>query len=147
MTRSVVVEGVRVCWHLTDPNSWLLHNVFRGRGWTRTVTSLTQEFGPGFITEYQVSNGQPDKEALWERVRLEDAPDAPSRMGSFYLFESEAEADAAKLIWFPGCPKVKLQALTFPPPVTTLHRADSKWLDRPQAEWEDAAGQVPGAVQ
>jgi hypothetical protein len=135
------VEEVRMCWHLTDPDSWLFHNVFLGKGWTRTVTAIAQEFGPGFATQYQISNSEPDKEDLWERIRLQVAPDAPSRMGSFYLFESEQDADVAMSKWFSGHHKIRLQVLTFPPSITTVHRADSKWLNHPRPEWENAARQ------
>ena len=55
------IDGVQVCWHLTDRGSWLLHNVFLGKGWTRTVMSIAEEFGTGFATQYQLLNRQPKK--------------------------------------------------------------------------------------
>jgi hypothetical protein len=141
VTDSCGVGQVQVFWHLTDPKSWLLHNVFLGKGWTDTASAQAQHFGLGFVTQYQVFNSEPDKEKVWERVRLEETPQSPSRMGSTYLFASEADADARKELWFATQKKIKLEVLAFPLSLTTLHRADAKWLNRPQAEWETAARQ------
>ena len=128
-------------WHLADPGSLVFNNAFVGKGWTTTASFAAEVAGAGFVAAYQVYNKQPEKEAIWERVRLEEAPQAPSRMGSTYLFASEADAKQAKELWFATQPKIKLQVLAFPFSLTALHRANSKWLNRPQAEWESAARQ------
>jgi len=131
-----------MCWHLTDPGSLIFNNAFFfGRGWITTASFLVERAGADFVTGYQMFNRQPEKEALWERIRVEEAPNAPSRMGSMYLFESEADADEAMTSWFATQTRIKLQVLALSPPVTTLFRADSNWLNHSKGEWEEAACQ------
>jgi len=135
------VGQVQVCWHLANPDSLIFNNAFFGKGWVTTASFLAEYVGAGVVSDYQVFNRQPAKEAVWERIRREEAPNSPSRMGSTYLFETEADADTAIASWFAALRKIKLEALAFSPTVVTLFRADSSWLNRPQVEWEDAARQ------
>jgi hypothetical protein len=139
VTLEINSVDVRICWHLADSNSLLFHNAFLGKGWAPTASSLVQQFGSGFTTPYQVRNVEQEKEAVWERVRLQEASQAPSRLGSLYLFETESSADAAQTSWFIGQRKIKVKVFAFPPPIAKLHRADSTWLNEPQPQWENAA--------
>ena len=139
MNRLQSAPTVRLCWHLADRNSFIFNNAFFGKGWTSTASFVANHFGTDIVSLYQVLNRQPEKEALWERIRIEENPQAPSRMGSTYLFESEADCDKPQASWSAFRQKIKLEVLIFPPLVAILFRAHSRWLDQPQANWEDAA--------
>ena len=132
-----LISGV-LGWHWTQPSSFLLHNVFLGKGHTPSA-SLMAAAHSGFVSNYQVLNRQPDKEALWERVRAEIAPALPSRLGAFFMFEDLETAERGRQRWFSTASLIAVRAVALAPRSATLHRGDTAWLDLPETEWREAA--------
>lgn len=125
-------------WHLTAPNSFMLHNAYLGEGLTHSI-SITRivENNNDFVSPYSFARGGSDKEVLWERTRQAIDQRLPTRDGAFFLFETEADADKALSLWFAQEPRIKLKARL--PTMTIPFSADSKWLDGEQKDWQEQA--------
>jgi hypothetical protein len=119
--------------HATDATfSILLHNVAIGKGFTYSIDILAGQ-ALDATTLYNALNPNPDKERVWEAVRLELGKDTlPSRMNGFFAFRSQAEAELAISRW--GMLNKTLVEVV-PQPGAKCFCADSAYLDCLEPDW------------
>lgn len=125
-----------VFYHLAD--EILLWNVRLHEGLCPSVSVLNEaEAEHGFVTMYGAFRGQSAKERLWESIREADFPEVPTRQNGFFLFESGQAVQTAREEWFPHDPRpvVEVRIVTG----SVVHRADARWLDAVQADWNEAS--------
>lgn len=126
-------------YHLTDAHdSLVMHNARLGHGVLSSVSLLAQV--PGWekmTTPYAVRNADPAKEAAWEQERTRIDPCLPSRLKSFYCFETEADAERARYQWFEGVPR-KLLKLRIVAGSIMAH-VDTNWLNCSTDQWAQNA--------
>ena len=125
-------------WHLTTKGfNPLLHNVRLGKGWTASIDHSAQQT-PGMTTLYAYQNEQPEKEAVWEQVRIEIDPVLlPPRLNGFFAFLSADDAQRAQAKW--GLDNRYLVEV-YAGPGAKVHLADSELLVSKQEEWATNAG-------
>ena len=130
-----------VGWHLVGPPGILLHNARLTKGYTLSSNALAAISGnDAFVSLYQVLHHDKQKEVLWEQIRKDHFPTAPSRMGAFFMFETkEAAEHHAASGWFKAENRQLVEAWAVNPAMTKTHKADAAWLERPQNDWPDAA--------
>lgn len=88
-------------------------------------------------TGYFLHNMHSPKEQLWEAIREREFPILPSRMKAFFLFDDLDTVCRAKQLWFPEESRIVLEAHVLES--TKLHKADARWLDASEYEWEKSA--------
>lgn len=91
----------------------------------------------GVSTPYSFFNMYDPKEGLWETVRQREFSTLPSRMKALFLFDDPDAVSKAQQLWFPNESRIVLEARVVKP--TMLHRADARWLDSHESEWETSA--------
>ena len=125
-------------YHLTSANDCLLWNVRLCRGLCMSASMLadTEELRD-VVTPYYVANTQSKKECLWEEIRQSEFPHLPSRQKSLFLVDTLEAAHIVQKRWFPNESRHILAARVISS--ATLHKADTKWLDTPESEWESSA--------
>lgn len=130
-----------IYYHLPTPDTFgqiFLWNVWIGEGLCASVSAIAAL--PGLehtVTGYFLHNMHNQKERLWETIREFEYPILPSRMKAFFLFDDPDAVSKAQQLWFPNESRIVLEARV----VTTamLHRADARWLDSHESEWETSA--------
>ena len=115
-------------WHLIAEGSHLPHNILVGKGVCGSTSVLARQPGLEAVsTMYGFQAQQDTKEQLWEGARLAEDENLPTRIGSFFLFESEQLANAANDNWYSKNKRQLVKARIVMP--SRLHRADTVWLD------------------
>lgn len=131
-------------YHAFDPNDWTFrHNVKVGHG--RVVAaSFARAIGElplGAMSPYEAFMTERAKEEVFERIRAEDFPKCPTRLGSIFLFPDRETADVANEQWWAN------QRVLLPAHIITARRVgvfDSRKLDARQDAWIDAAREYWG---
>lgn len=130
-------------YHLAHPSSHLLWNATLSKGFVYSASVQADVEGlEGITTDYHSANAHQSKEALWERVRESAYRHRPTRMKAFFLLDDLATARKMSEVWFPGQKRHILSVRITT--VAAVHRADAKWLDTEESEWQFAAQQYWG---
>lgn len=125
-------------WHVSAANGLIFHNAFLGKGVVPSI-SLTNQI-PGLedvVSPYSFKARSDEKEKLWERVRKEINEALPSRLGAFFVVESEDRAKEIAARWFAGEQRniIKTRIVAG----SKIFCADAHWLDSKEENWEEAA--------
>ncbi len=127
-------------WHLVSKDSeTFCNNVWVADGILGSVSAWI-EAEPQIEnaqTHYSFHRGSDPKEQVFERIRQEKFPHLPSRLKTFYLFESKASAEAMRNLWFPGESRQLVEARIWTR--AKIHHADSRWLDGNESDWVSRA--------
>ena len=119
-------------WMVWNP---LLHNAELRDGFVSSVSFYTG-IPEGSGTLYNLCNDSRNKEDVWERVRADEFPLLPSRKNALFLFDDINAACEANRIWFRlSRDLVRVRIVD----ESIVHKADSRWLDAYEDEWESAA--------
>lgn len=124
-------------YHLPTADLWgeiLLWNAWIGEGLLASASAIAID---GVVTRYFIHNCNDPKERLWERIRKREFPTLPSRMKAFFLFDDRDTVRRAHQLWFPNESRLVLEARVVRS--TILHKADARWLDARENEWERSA--------
>lgn len=114
------------------------HNSRLTGGWLRSASMERKVPGLEWVTTpYSAGHKDVEKEAYWEKIRLDLFPGKPSRDGAFFVFGTREDADRARKRWFPDTARQLLEIRI--PKVTNLHVADTAHLDSLPENWEAAA--------
>jgi hypothetical protein len=127
-----------IFWHVSSGSGGIYHNAFLAKGFLPSM-SLTNQM-PGLedaVSPYSFRARFDEKEQLWERVRKEINEALPSRVGAFFLVESESRAKEIADRWFAGEQRNIVKARVIAGSV--LFRADARWLDSRRENWEAKA--------
>jgi hypothetical protein len=125
-------------YHAIDKTDFILLNNMEVMKGTIPSASFTNALAgiSGAVSMYQVANRHQDKESVFESVRQAEFPDAPSRLGAIYCFVSEDDANKANANWWNNAREiVAVEARD----IIAMGVYDSKQLDAPQSDWEEAA--------
>ena len=117
----------------------LLSNAELVDGFVRSVSSYS-DIASGVGTSYSLSslfNGNKQKEDVWERIREVEFSSLPSRKNALFLFDEINLACEANRKWF-ACSR-DLVRVRLVEGYTVVHKADSRWLDTFENQWESAA--------
>ena len=123
-------------WHLMPTNGGLIRNNARvGKGVLYSVSAIAAL--PGLsqaVTPYFLGAFNQPREIVWEKAR---PPALPSRLKSFYCFESKDLAERAAREWFGNELRTPLELRI----ATTarVHRCDAKLLEAPEVDWQMSA--------
>jgi hypothetical protein len=127
-------------WHVPlRRGSALLHNAHNGEGILYSYSAIRRA-GIGLDdlgTFYGLFNKHQDKEAVWERVRVQEFNSRPTRQHALFLFDDESLAKEACTKWFANEDRVVVEARLVIG--SNVHRADAKWLDAQQEKWMESA--------
>ncbi|HLZ06262.1 MAG TPA: hypothetical protein VKR55_29435 [Bradyrhizobium sp.] len=121
-------------WHLTPPKGLLLHNAKLGKGVIHSISSIAEQ--PDLdkvVSPYSIAKMNDPKETLWENIREGSFPLLPSRLKSFYCFESHELADRAAREWFGSEARIIIEARLAHN--ARIHRCDAKLLEAKQDQW------------
>lgn len=134
----------RTYWHVIGDDvhaGMMLNNTRLRKGMLWTGEIMRQILGPlqskhMIISPYATFNTQPQKEKIWEDIRLSEYPNLPSRREALFLFETKDDLERASQKWWPGRPRRCLQAVV---QQGFVHKADACLLDCFEPEWPDKA--------
>ena len=116
------------------------NNVMVGKGALSSVSAWI-EADPAIAnaqTGYSAHRSNDPKEVIFEQIRQQEYSGLPSRIGkTIYLFDDYSLAQRAQTEWFANAPKIVHECRVIKG--TTLHRADSAWLNCPQQDWVSCA--------
>lgn len=131
--------GDRRYWHIVDPGSFFKNNVRVGKGALLSVSAgiAAEPHLHNAHTLYSLARSGEDKEALFEKVRLERYPHRPSRLKTLYVLDEYSLVTRALAQWFPNESKEVYECRLLLGSVT--HKADTLWLDAPQETWLSSA--------
>jgi hypothetical protein len=125
--------------HAIDPNDALFaHNIKINCGRITAVSAARQAHPEweGILSPYEAFTRERAKEECFEKVRATSFPSRPPRLGSIFLFPTQAAADQANCAWWgnrrvilPASVVVALRIGTF----------DARLLDASADQWESAA--------
>jgi hypothetical protein len=127
-------------WHLSPPNGLLKNNARVGNGVVYSIGAVAELPGlENAVSPYSFARSGDPKEAVWEGVRKLSFGFLPSRLKSFYCFESKELLDRAAREWFgikagardPLAVRIAASAL--------VHRCDAKLLETAQDQWQTSA--------
>ena len=129
----------REYWHLTRRRAGLLlHNVALAEGICCSMSAFATLPGlEDVVSPYAFGATGDQKEQVWETIREKVSPHHPSRRNAIFLFDDEGLADRLRQGWFGAEDRIKLEARIVEG--SRVHRADAKWLDCVQSDWEIAA--------
>ncbi|WP_155982397.1 hypothetical protein [Xanthobacter sp. 126] len=124
-------------WHATHAKGILLNTARLGQGIVYSISYIRELELDGAITSYGAFNSNPDKEDAWEKIRLAEFPFLPTRKHSIFLFDCSDDAELACRTWFANECRliVKAQIVVG----STVHIADTSWLDCEPDQWESHA--------
>jgi hypothetical protein len=115
----------------------LLNNLEVGKGKIYSPSMANRITGTnGAVSMYQVFNNHQGKEATFERIRVAEFPDTPSREGAIYCFVSEDDANFANKEWWNDSRNIVEVELS---DLLAFGIYDSKHLDCIEADWESSA--------
>ena len=127
-----------VFYHLADPESTLLWNARLSEGLVPSVSlTATVEGLENVTTLYHVGSVQDPKELVWEDIRQVEFPCLPSRRKALFLFDELNVARLAQKVWFPNETRYLLKSRVVLR--SLVHRADTRWLDTYEHQWQSAA--------
>ena len=131
--------GEKTLWHLVSGRSFFYNNVRAGKGALLSVSAgiRAEPQLHDAHTLYSFSRQMEEKEALFEKVRLEKFPHRPSRLKTLYVFDDYSLVQRALAEWFPNEKKEVHECRVLLGSVT--HRADTSWLNRSPNEWASRA--------
>jgi hypothetical protein len=133
-------------WHVSAANALIYHNAFIAKGLVHSISFTSEMAGlKDVVSPYSFRARFDDKEQLWERLRKETAAERPSRIGAFFLVETEDRAREIADRWFVGEQRriIKTRVIEG----SALFRADAHWLDSQTADWERSARRYWGEEQ
>ena len=114
-----------------------MHNTRLRKGYLYTGEQLSG-IDPGMIlSPYTAFTSERRKEDVWEAVRKQEFPRLPSRHDALFLFENEADLQKAWIKWWNGQSRRTLRAQIVEGAL--VHKADSRFLDCHESEWEENA--------
>ena len=127
-----------VFYHLAYSESTLLWNARLSEGLVPSVSlTATAEGLENVTTFYHAGSAQDPKELLWEEIRQVEFPYRPSRRKALFLFDELNVARLAQKVWFPNETRYLLKSRVVLP--SLVHRADTRWLDTYEHQWQSAA--------
>ena len=85
---------------------------------------------------YQMANANKEKEDFFENVRINEYPNATSRLGALFCFVQHSDAEYANENWWNN---ERLIVEAIPANVTSITTYDSRHLDTNQENWLNAA--------
>lgn len=121
--------------HLTKPSSSLRYNVRLGKGVSVSMSRLAEtENNQGFASQYGIHRRNDPKEIVWERIRVDNYPDSPSRMNALFCFGTLDDAERGRSEMFAGEGREIVEII----PLQGAWGAtfDSKLLDGFEPDWE-----------
>jgi hypothetical protein len=121
-------------YHALAENDWMLIQNLKassGKIFSASYTGMS-----GAVTKYQVFNKNQNKECSFERIRISEFPEYPSRMGAQFCFTNTHDAEYANEHWWHNPRKIVRAQLSD-------HRSyglfDSRHLDCAENDWDEAA--------
>ena len=127
-----------VFYHFTTPGGCLLWNARLAEGLISSISEFSDATGiSGATTPYDSCNVQQRKESLWEKARRVEFGHLPTRRKALFLFDCPDHARRAREQWFPDESRHLLSARVVS--TALLHRADARWLDKRESEWDLSA--------
>ena len=130
-------------WHLVATEGMkamtFYNNVSVGKGALLSVSAAirSERHIESAQTPYSFSRLSDGKEAAFENVRKNNFPTRPSRLKSIYLFDDYGLVERALTEWFKNEPKAVHECRVLAE--STVHRADTAWLNCLPNDWEDCA--------
>ncbi len=141
---SVTCQGViyklrpGVFYHLVDPEGFLLWNARLSVGLVDSASLIASAEGLEDVTTlYHFARAQDPKERVWEKIRQVQFPCRPSRFKALFLFDESNAALLTQKAWFPNETRLLLESRVVSQ--SLIHRADTRWLDACEHQWESAA--------
>jgi len=126
-------------WHLVHPTKGdMFHNAYLQEGLLRSASAISRIDGLELVVSpYSLTAMTDDKEQVWERVRASSFGSLPSRVRALFLLDSKDIVTRVLREWFgnEGRHVVKSRIVA----MSAFHRADAKWLDCLENDWEDHA--------
>lgn len=129
-------------WHLVASGCYgdmFYNNVKCERGFLHSVSYMI-ELDPNLasaVTPYSMFKNDQEKEAVFERVRIESYVSKPSRMKAIFALHAEEDVVRVMREWFPNEARTPHRAWILNH--SRIHVADSKWLNQERDQWESAA--------
>lgn len=130
-------------WHLVPNNGsnamMFYNNVKVGKGALLSVSAgiKAEPHIENAQTPYSFSRLGDGKEAAFESVRKDIFPKHPSRLKSIYLFDDYSLVERALTEWFLNVSKTIHECRVLID--STIHKADTTWLNCNPANWEECA--------
>lgn len=122
-------------WHIVDRRSFFHNNLRVGRGALLSVSAgiAAEPHLHNAHTPYSLTRRDEEKEALFEKIRLERYPHRPSRLKTLYVLDDYSLVTRALTEWFPDEKKEVYECRLLLG--STTHKADTLWLNAPQEGW------------
>lgn len=125
-----------IFWHLSPPRGTLTNNARVGKGVVYSVSAIADMPGlENAVSPYSIARMNDPKELIWEEVRTRSYELLPSRLKSFYCFESKELADRAARDWFGDEQQARVALVVRIAASARYHRCDSKLLESIKDQW------------
>ena len=128
----------KLFWHLTTEKGIFRNNARAGKGVVYSISAIARM--PGLekaVSPYSMARADDPKEQTWEEIRSNGYPALPSRLRSFYCFESQELAERAIREWFNGEARIPLRVRIAA--AASVHRCDAKLLEANPDRWNENA--------
>jgi hypothetical protein len=117
----------------------MLDNIYLGCGFTSSASWISEHYqNKDFVSLYQILHRDKEKERIWEEIRKDHFPNAPSRMGAIFLFQSIREMERACSEWRFGN-RTAFRAIAIAERGSKKLVADARWLHTTQDVWKESA--------